>query len=191
MWLAVEFSDGIIHNFMLQYLGLRFLLLCDCMANLYMAVEVMKKIFVIVCMCFILLWIVGCTGSSTVGDNNAAFSESVKAIDVDIITLNELVTFEWDTMYTFTPFTPRESIERVIGFSSRDIRTTFNESQTQLIFVRDGRIVSSIWGYGNNLGYWISFGNFSGDYFAVTPNDTVLFSVDRSGTEILLTHIQE
>jgi len=142
-------------------------------------------------MCFLLLWIAGCSSSSTIGNNNAAFSESVKAIDAEIITLNELTTFEWDIMYTFTPFTPRESIERVIGFSSRDIRTTFNESQTQLIFVRDGRIISSIWGYGNNLGYWISFDSFSGDYLAVTPNDTVLFSVDRSGAEIILTHIQE
>ena len=150
----------------------------------------MKKIFVIGSICVILLWLVGCGSSSTITNNNAAFSESVMATNAEVITLNELTTFEWDIMYTFAPFTPRESIERIIGFSSRDIRTTFNESQTQLIFVKNGEVVSSIWGYGNNLGFWISFGNFDSDYLAVTPNDTVLFSVDRSGEEIILTYIQ-
>ena len=137
--------------------------------------------------------LVGCNTSSTVEDNNDIFSEAVKATSDDLITLNELAAFEWDIAYTFTPNAPKENTEKIIGISSRYIKETYNESQTQLIFVKDGKIVCSIWGYGSNLGYWISFYYYDniGDYLAITPDDTVLFSVDRSGEEIVLRYISE
>ncbi|MCL2816364.1 MAG: hypothetical protein FWD23_17355, partial [Oscillospiraceae bacterium] len=72
-----------------------------------------------------------------------------------------------------------------------DIKETYNESQTQLIFVKDNKVVCSIWGYGNNLGYWIFFRGYDGDYLAIKPNDDVSFSVDRSGEEIMLTYAPE
>ena len=146
----------------------------------------MKKLLALMCLVLLLSCLTGCSNPSTVKDNNAAFSNAVKAINTNTVTLNELAAFEWDTMYTFAPFTPKESIEKIIGFSSRDIKATYNESQSQLIFVKDGKVVCSIWGYGNNLGYWISFCGYVGDYFAVTPNDTVLFAVERSGEEFVL-----
>jgi len=151
----------------------------------------MKKICIIGYFIVFLLCLVGCNNSSTVKDNNAAFSNAVKAINTSTITLNELATFEWDIAYTFTPNTPKETIEKTIGVSSRDIKVTYNESQTQLIFVKDNKVICSIWGYGNNLGYWLFFRGYDGDYLAVKPNDDVSFSVDRSGDEFVLTYITE
>ncbi|MCL2814901.1 MAG: hypothetical protein FWD23_09910 [Oscillospiraceae bacterium] len=150
----------------------------------------MKKASIIGCFILFLLCLSGCNISSTVEDNNAVFSEAVKATSDDIISLNELAAFEWDIAYTFTPNTPKENIEKIIGVSSGDIKETYNESQTQLIFVKDDKVVCSIWGYGNNLGYWIFFRGYDGDYLTITPNDDVSFSVDRSGEEIILTYIQ-
>jgi len=148
----------------------------------------MKKVYIIGYFILSLLCLAGCNTKSTVEDNNAMFSEAVKAISDDIITLNELAAFEWDIAYTFTPNTPKENIEKVIGVSSRDIKVTYNESQAQLIFVKDNKVVCSIWGYGNNLGYWLFFRGYDGDYLAVKPNDVVLFSVDRSREELTLTY---
>jgi len=151
----------------------------------------MKKVCIIGCFVIFLLCLAGCNTSSTVEDNNAAFSEAVKATSDDIITLNELAAFEWDIAYTFMPNTPKEDIEKIIGVSSRDIKETYNESQTQLIFVKDNKVVCSIWGYGNNLGYWIIIRGYDGDYLAVTPDDDVSFSVGYSGNEPVLTYIQQ
>jgi len=151
----------------------------------------MKKVYIIGYFILSLLCLAGCNTSSTVEDNNAMFSNTVTAISDNTITLNELAAFEWDIAYTFTPNTPKENIKKIIGVSSRDIKETYNESQTQLIFVKDGKIVCNIWGYGSNLGYWISFYYYDniGNYLAITPDDTVLFSVDHSGEEIVLRYI--
>jgi len=151
----------------------------------------MKKICTIGGFIIFLLCLAGCNNSSTVEDNNAVFFNAVKSINTDTITLNELASFEWDIAYTFTPNTPKETIERIIGVSSRDIKVTYNESQTQLIFVKDNKVVCSIWGYGNNLGYWIIFQGYDGDYLAMNPNDDISFSVDRSGDELVLRFINE
>jgi len=141
-------------------------------------------------MVLLLSFLAGCSNSSEVKDNNAVFSKAVKTTSDDILTLNELAAFEWDIAYTFTPNTPKENIEKIIGVSSRDIKETYNESQTQLIFVKDNKVVCSIWGYGNNLGYWIYFRGYDGDYLVITPNDDISFAVDYSGDEPVLTYIR-
>ncbi|MDR2571471.1 MAG: hypothetical protein LBD23_14430 [Oscillospiraceae bacterium] len=152
----------------------------------------MKRLYVLTCIALFLFCLSGCSNNwSTIKNNNAAFSEAVKAINADTVTLNELTAFEWDTMYTFAPFTPKKAIEEVIGFSSSDIQATINESQSQLIFVKDNKVVCSIYGYGNSLGYWFSFRDYLSDYLAVTPDDIVIFSVDYSGVELFLSYIQE
>ena len=151
----------------------------------------MKKVYIIGVAILLLLCLAGCNISSTVEDNNAIFSEAVKAVSDDIVTLNELVAFEWDIAYTFKPNTPKKTIEKTIGVSSRYIKETYNESQTQLIFIKDNRVVCSIWGYGNNLGYWIFFRGYDGDCLTIKPDDDVSFAVDRSGEEIVLTYIND
>ena len=151
----------------------------------------MKKLLALMCIILLSSCLTGCNNSSTVKDNNAAFSNAVKAINTDTVTLNELTAFEWDTMYTFAPFTPKESIEKIMGFSSGDIKPTYNEAQSQLIFVKAGKVVCNIWGYGNDLGYWISFYYYDNidDYLAVSQDNSVLFSVERSGEEFILRYM--
>ena len=149
-----------------------------------------KKLFVVFLIA-ILFCFTGCSNSSEVNENSNAFTDAVKAITSDEITLNDLATFEWDTMYNFTPFTPKERIEEVIGFSSNEIKQVFNEGHTQQIFVKDNEVVCSIWGYGSNLGYFISFRRYEGEYLAIKSDELALFTVDNSGEELLLTYINE
>jgi len=139
----------------------------------------------------VLFCFAGCSGSSEVNKNNNVFTDAVKTITSDEVTLSDLATFEWDTMYNFTPFTPKKRIEEVIGFSSNEIKQVYNEGHTQLIFVKDNEVVCSIWGYGSNLGYFISFGRYDGEYLAIQSEELALFTVDNSGEELLLTFINE
>nr|AGS52501.1 hypothetical protein [uncultured bacterium contig00005] len=138
-----------------------------------------------------LFFLTGCSDSSAVSENNAIFSENVKAISEDTITLNELATFEWDIMYSFIPFTPKKDIEEIIGISSRETRATYNEAQFQMIFVKDKKVVCSIMGYSNNYGYFVSFGKYDGVYLAIRYDEVATFEVENNETEILLTYTTE
>jgi hypothetical protein len=151
----------------------------------------MIKKLLSICAIAILLCFVGCSGSSIVNENNDTFSNAVKAITSDEVVLSDLATFEWDTMYNFVHFTPKKDIEKVIGFSSKDIKETYNEGHTQLIFVKDNKVVCSIWGYSNNLGYFVSFRRYDGEYLAIQNDEIALFTVDYSGEELLLTYVSE
>lgn len=50
--------------------------------------------------------------------NNAKLEKTLSALDCDSITLEEIVPFEWTTVYTFDPYTSKERIERVVGSKS-------------------------------------------------------------------------
>ena len=60
-----------------------------------------------------------------------------------------------------------------------------------MIFVKDNEVVCSIWGYGSNLGYFISFGRYEGEYLAIQSDEPALFMVDNSGEEFVLTYISQ
>lgn len=83
--------------------------------------------------------------------------EQLRAKDGQEVSLNEVVPFSWDAVYTFAPYTSKQSMEERIGFSSDAITETVNEGMTQLIFVKDEKVVASICGYSDNLGYTVEF----------------------------------
>lgn len=72
-------------------------------------------------------------------------------------TLEQAVPFDWDAVYSFEPYTSREEIARTIGFDSPELSRTMGEGMTQLIFVRDGRVVLDICACPENLGYDVDF----------------------------------
>ena len=149
-----------------------------------------KNLFSVV-MIAMMMCFAGCSNSSVVKENNDQFSNAVNAVTAGNVVINDLTTFEWDVAYNFAPFTPKERMEEVIGFSSKDIKATYNEGHTQLIFVKDNEVVCSIWGYAANLGYFISFGRYDGGYIAIQNNEPASFAVDNSGEEFLLTYIDD
>ena len=83
--------------------------------------------------------------------------QSIHTISKAEVTLNEIVPFEWDTVYTFSPYTARSEIEEIIGFKSNAIKETVNEGMVQLLFVNGKTVSGSVCGYAQNLGYSIDF----------------------------------
>ena len=127
--------------------------------------------------------------------NKYDFGQSVinaaKATDFDEITLNEIVPFQWDIVYSFSPYTSRQEMERIIGVKSLMITETVSEGMVQLIFVKDGKVVCGITGYGQNLGYDVILWSdpCDGGYALVRFEDHVPFSVERNGHVITLTRV--
>ena len=148
----------------------------------------MQRAFVLGFMVLLMLCFVGCGKSSVVNENNSFFAKAVKGITTDEIALNDITAFDWDTVYTFPPYTSKESIEEIIGFESNSIEETVSEGMTQLLFVKGQEVVCSICGYSNNLGYGFLFGAYSGDYLAIDKNDDATFAVSNSEGKVYLTY---
>lgn len=89
--------------------------------------------------------------------HNVSLKRAVTNLQAQEITLNEVVPFGWDAVYTFPPYMTREAIEAEIGIHSRSIPQTVSEGQVQLIFVKGTQIVTSVCAYPKEVGYNIEF----------------------------------
>lgn len=87
--------------------------------------------------------------------------ESLKTMESGTkISLSEYTPFSWEAVYSFDPYTSKEEMEAVIHTECSDIQETINEGMTQLIFLSGGRVVASVCGYGENLGYSVDLGQW-------------------------------
>lgn len=126
----------------------------------------MKK-KIIVLLAVIILLIIGALGAflfignPKVFSNNKKLKDSLLSLDLNKdISLKEAIPFEFDTLYTFDPYTSKEDIELIIGFKSNSIKEISSEGMVQLLFVKNNKVVASICDYSVNLGYKIvNFGN--------------------------------
>lgn len=91
------------------------------------------------------------------------------------MTLNEVVPFAWDAVYTFAPYTSKEQIEAEIGFRSNRIRETVSEGMTQLVFVKGKRVAMMVCGYPDRLGYDVDFDG------KITYEENAVFTVTKDG----------
>nr|WP_312580094.1 hypothetical protein [Sedimentibacter sp.] len=145
------------------------------------------KIAIIILSCIILVAIAGylAIGNPVILISNNKLENSIKSIDAEIIKLNEVVPFDWDIVYTFGPYASKESIEKIVGFKSDDIKENYiNEGMVHLLFVKDKKVVASILGYSENLGYRIDFPS------KVTFTENAQFNVTISDGVVILTYIE-
>lgn len=130
----------------------------------------MKK-FVILLGCLILAVVVLC--NPFVQWHEHQLKQAMAALQRDTVTLNEIVPFDWDKVYTFPPYTSKTEIEEKIGFRSRAIEETVSEGMVQLIFVDGDKVTASVCGYASTLGYQVEFADM------VAFEEEALFSVER------------
>lgn len=119
------------------------------------------KAWILVLMCIVLIVVMGylMIGNPFVFINNQKLKKSIGSLDDNkIVSLNEVIPFEWDFLYTFEPYQSKEEIAEIIGFQSNDIKeNNINEGMVHLLFVKNHKVVASILSYSSNLGYNIDF----------------------------------
>lgn len=118
--------------------------------------------------------------------NNKKLKEAVLELEGNEVTLEELVPFEWENVYTFAPYTSKKRIEKIIGFKSDKITETVNEAMVHLIFTKGNKIVCSICGYAENLGYGIYFTDSETDFSKITFGDNFKFTIEKEDKIIIL-----
>ncbi len=71
------------------------------------------------------------------------------------VKLTDITPFEWETCYTFDPYTSKEEIEKIIGFSSNSVREAKSEGMVQLLFVKGEEVTASECAYPEDIGYTV------------------------------------
>ena len=72
--------------------------------------------------------------------------------------------FEWDTLYSFAPYTTKETIYEVVGYKWDNISETVNDNMNQIVFVKDGKVVCYLYGYPENTNSSYNFGEYESEY---------------------------
>jgi hypothetical protein len=109
---------------------------------------------------------------------------------VETVNLSEITPFEWDIVYSFGPYTPKESIYETVGYKWDTISETVNEGMNQIVFLKDEEVVCYLYGYPETNGYGIYFTSFNKtvENFAsvLSAEDDLTFQVVRSDKVLIL-----
>ena len=100
--------------------------------------------------------------------------------DADIEDLNEFISFEWDELYSFAPYTAKEVIYEVIGYKWDNISESVNDNMNQIVFVKDGKVVCYLYGYPEHIKLGFDFGEYEGSYIKLTSNQNLYFKTTLS-----------
>ncbi|MEH7380917.1 hypothetical protein V7138_10590 [Bacillus sp. JJ1533] len=107
---------------------------------------------------------------------------------VETINLADVTPFEWDTVYSFGPYTSKEDIYETVGYKWDNIQETMNEDMDQIVFLNDGKVVCYIYGYPTNKGYSIFYlGETVSEFASVLKlEDDLQFQVKRENEVVYL-----
>jgi hypothetical protein len=125
-------------------------------------------------------------------ENASTLSDSFEGIsgkEAIIDDLSEWTQFEWDTLYSFAPYTPKKTIYETIGYKWDTINETVNEGMNQLVFLHEGRVVCYLYGYPENNEIGFTFGSYEGSHVKLTNKDELAFKVTREDEITYLEYI--
>jgi hypothetical protein len=124
--------------------------------------------------------------------NSKLLNEKVLSIGetVETVNLSHITPFEWDVVYSFGPYTPKDMVYDAIGYKWDDIRETVSEGMDQIVFLKDGKVVCYLYGYPANNGYSmvISGKNYRNVATVLNIKDNLSFQVTRSDGVLYLKH---
>ncbi len=103
--------------------------------------------------------------------------------DAVIDDLSQWTSFDWDTIYSFRPYTTKEGIYITVGYNWDDINETVNEGMNQIVFMNKGKVVCYLYGYAENLGIGFNFGYHEGSHIKLTSKKPLRFKSTISKNE--------
>lgn len=116
-------------------------------------------------------------------NNNNALNSALQNISAETTTLDDVVPFDWDTAYYFSPYTSVERMAETMGVDSPELHESNYDDMINLVFVKEKMLVAVICEHKNNLGYDIEFDA------PVSKGDNTLFSVTKKDGITLFSQI--
>lgn len=127
-------------------------------------------------------------GNPVVAFRNKQLQNSILALSkqqTHTVKFQDIVPFEWDTAYTFSPDTNREEIVKKVGINDRSIKEPKDTEQTlYIVFLKDNKIISIINQNVSDIGYNIMFSDY------IKYSDEKYFEVQLDNDIIILKEIQ-
>ena len=126
--------------------------------------------------------------------NAELLKEKVLSIgeSVETVTLTDVTPFEWDTVYSFNPYTPKDTIYKTVGYKWDSITETVSEGMNQIVFLKDKKVVCYLYGYPENNGFAIFFASQgqteTNSASELRINDDLAFKVNKSNNVIYLSN---
>ena len=108
-------------------------------------------------------------------------TEALTSAPAGTATLEAVVPFEWDAVYSFDPYTSAQEMAGVMGVPAAGLPETVSEGMSQLIFVQDGRVVCAVVGYPSRLGWRVQLPDAGHGYTMVRCGEGMRFEVTKSG----------
>ena len=110
---------------------------------------------------------------------------------VESVNLSDVTPFEWDSVYSFDPYTSKDTIYKTVGYKWDAISETVNGGMNQLVFMKNKKVVCYLYGYPANNGYGIFFNSESDDISTpvsiLSVGDDLIFQVVKGDNVVLLT----
>ena len=108
--------------------------------------------------------------------------------------MEEVVPFEWTTVYTFDPYTSLDRIKWITGSKSPALKESVSEGMTHIVFKDHSRVMASVCAYPSSIGYSLSFtggkntyyGYPDGGYSHIEYGDQVEFKVTKDAGIVML-----
>lgn len=152
-----------------------------------------RKIIIVVVAILLTIFLINVFKKDVWDVNEELLKQEVMNIgnSVESVNLIDITPFEWDLVYSFDPYTSKDTIYRTVGYKWDSISETVNGGMNQLVFMKDKKVVCYVYGYPANNGYGIFFNSESKD--ASTPasvlsvEDDLIFEVVRGANVFLLT----
>lgn len=108
----------------------------------------------------------------------------LKKTESDIVRLDSLTDFQWNSVYFVKSYMEKSEIEKYIGISSDEIYDNISDEGTlYMIFTLDDKVVYQIYGNPNNLGFDFDVGEY--DKIKNISKEKSVFNVKRDGKIII------
>ncbi|AGK54453.1 hypothetical protein [Bacillus sp. 1NLA3E] len=111
--------------------------------------------------------------------------------EAEIADLKEWTQFEWDTLYSFSPYTPKSTIYKTIGYKWDNINETSSEGMNQVVFMNNGKVVCYFYGYPENNKIGFNFGSYEGNYIKLTSRTKLPFKMTTDNDVRYFEYINE
>ena len=98
--------------------------------------------------------------------------------------LSQWTPFEWDTLYSFAPYTPKDKIYEVIGYKWDNISETVSEGMNQIVLVKDDKVVCYLYGYPENIKLGFNFGEYKDSYIKLDAKQKLSFNTTISSNGV-------
>jgi len=146
-------------------------------------VKINKKIIIILCLVLglatvFLIYKLSFTSSSQ--NNLTKLENKISSLSSKEYELKDITPFEWDAVYSFEAYTPKDKIEKTIGFNSHLIKETVSEGMQQVIFIKSNQVVCFVYGYNDKLGYGFDFGDDWNEYVKLESKEQNYFQISQS-----------